>query len=170
MCSTRSQNALISKRTKYLCIPARLTLHTLATSKGRQYLGNPRTNVLSDNAPAMAIHSSTRCSSLAGKGESLLEGSSATLYPDGHVVWAPSALLEAYCQLDLRRWPFEQHQCSLSLGSWTLDTNQLKIGNVSHRLEVRRYRYPRRVGLSMVGTWPGPILRRWLLTVGFFFD
>lgn len=73
--------------------------------------------------------------SWAGKGVSLLGGASAELHSDGRIVWRPAALFEAYCQLDLRKWPFERHVCSLHFGSWTLSSKELKIGEISHKLE-----------------------------------
>lgn len=72
--------------------------------------------------------------SLEGKGASL-DGALATLLPDGRVVWSPTADLEAFCQLDLKRWPFENHVCQLHFGSWSLPTTELKFADVNHTLE-----------------------------------
>lgn len=58
------------------------------------------------------------------------------MYPNGRVTWTPSATLEAYCELDLRRWPFEQHACTLDMGSWTLDRTQLIFDQINTKLEV----------------------------------
>lgn len=74
--------------------------------------------------------------SLAGKAATLVDRSAPlTLSADGRVTWTPSAQLEAYCELDLRRWPFERHACTLSFGSWTLDRTQLTIDEYHSKLE-----------------------------------
>ncbi|KAK3917243.1 Neuronal acetylcholine receptor subunit beta-3 [Frankliniella fusca] len=83
--------------------------------------------------------------SWAGKGAGALEGPSAALYPDGRIVWTPSSVFEAYCELDLRRWPFERHECSLHFGSFTLDSKELKFGKVGHVIE-----FPAQVGEFIV--------------------
>ncbi|XP_034245758.1 acetylcholine receptor subunit gamma-like isoform X1 [Thrips palmi] len=74
--------------------------------------------------------------SLAGKAATLQDSSAQLLvYPDGRVTWTPSAMLESFCDLDLRRWPFEQHACTLQFGSWTLDRDELTYDKVKVHLE-----------------------------------
>lgn len=75
-----------------------------------------------------------------------MDGSGAVLHQDGRVSWAPATLLEAYCALDLRRWPFERHECELHLGSSTHDMSELQIGTIGHKHEVG--------GPTMAAPWP----------------
>lgn len=53
------------------------------------------------------------------------------LYSTGQVLWVPPSTFQTFCAIDLRYWPFDTHQCSIILGSWTFDGNKvdLKIAN-----------------------------------------
>ncbi|XP_033226542.1 acetylcholine receptor subunit alpha-type acr-16-like isoform X2 [Belonocnema kinseyi] len=46
---------------------------------------------------------------------------------DGTVFWVPPTQFLAFCDLDLRLWPFDTHTCSLKLGSWTYSGDQIDL-------------------------------------------
>ncbi|BES87786.1 acetylcholine receptor subunit [Nesidiocoris tenuis] len=39
------------------------------------------------------------------------------VYNDGIVKWRPPAQFSTFCELDLSKWPFDRHSCSISVGS-----------------------------------------------------
>lgn len=41
------------------------------------------------------------------------------IYSSGAVLWVPPARFYAHCQLNLIRWPYDEHICQLRFGSWT---------------------------------------------------
>lgn len=43
------------------------------------------------------------------------------VYSSGLVVWVPAASIRASCDLDLTRYPYDVHTCSLKFGSWVFD-------------------------------------------------
>ena len=45
----------------------------------------------------------------------------ALIYSNGMVMWVPPMTTKALCKLDLKKWPFDEHICSLKFGSWTYD-------------------------------------------------
>ncbi|XP_059471253.1 neuronal acetylcholine receptor subunit alpha-10-like [Neocloeon triangulifer] len=46
---------------------------------------------------------------------------------DGQVLWVPPAEFHAFCQIDLHYWPFDTQTCTLMLGSWTYDGEQIDL-------------------------------------------
>ncbi|XP_073972910.1 acetylcholine receptor subunit alpha-like isoform X2 [Rhodnius prolixus] len=78
-------------------------------------------------------------------------------YPNGDVLWVPPAQFSVFCNLDLSKWPFDKHTCTLILGSWTyngeqvdlrtkgtkvsahVETNEWEIIEVVKRRNERRY-------------------------------
>ncbi|XP_060071706.1 acetylcholine receptor subunit alpha-like [Ylistrum balloti] len=46
---------------------------------------------------------------------------------DGHVSWAPGALLTATCTPDVFKYPFDQQTCSLQLNPWGYSSQQVKL-------------------------------------------
>ncbi|KAF2365713.1 Neurotransmitter-gated ion-channel ligand-binding domain [Trinorchestia longiramus] len=40
------------------------------------------------------------------------------VWPNGKVLWVPTAKLPAYCVMDLTYWPHDVHNCFIKLGSW----------------------------------------------------
>ncbi len=57
---------------------------------------------------------------------------------DGSVLWVPPAKLVAYCKLQLRRWPLDNQQCALKLGSWTSHGDQIDLELYMNQTKVRR--------------------------------
>ncbi|CAB3361202.1 Hypothetical predicted protein [Cloeon dipterum] len=49
------------------------------------------------------------------------------VYDSGQVLWVPPAEFHAFCQIDLHYWPFDTQTCSLTLGSWTYDGEQIDL-------------------------------------------
>uniref|UniRef100_A0ABM0LV49 Neuronal acetylcholine receptor subunit alpha-7-like n=1 Tax=Saccoglossus kowalevskii TaxID=10224 RepID=A0ABM0LV49_SACKO len=37
---------------------------------------------------------------------------------DGHVDWSASVIIKSFCKIDIRFFPFDQQQCTLTFGSW----------------------------------------------------
>ncbi|GFG32262.1 hypothetical protein Cfor_03485, partial [Coptotermes formosanus] len=48
-------------------------------------------------------------------------------HSNGDVLWVPPSQFQVFCKLDMRKWPFDTQSCSLSLGSWTYDGDQIDI-------------------------------------------
>jgi uncharacterized DUF497 family protein len=46
---------------------------------------------------------------------------------NGAVLWIPPSQFQVFCNLDMRKWPFDTQSCSLSLGSWMYDGDRLDI-------------------------------------------
>lgn len=47
--------------------------------------------------------------------------------PDGEVLWVPPSQFIVFCDMDLSKWPFDRHTCSLRLGSWTYSGEQVDL-------------------------------------------
>lgn len=43
------------------------------------------------------------------------------VYNDGKVLWVPPTEYHAFCELNMRLWPFDYQKCILKIGSWTYD-------------------------------------------------
>lgn len=56
---------------------------------------------------------------------------------NGSVLWVPPTMFETYCELDLKKWPYDVQICRIVLGSWTFDGYQmdLKIATSAISLE-----------------------------------
>ena len=54
-------------------------------------------------------------------------GTKATLYPDGNVIWAPPAICNSSCIMDVEFFPFDEQKCTLRFGSWTYDGLQVDL-------------------------------------------
>lgn len=81
------------------------------------------------------------------------------VYSSGDVLWVPPARLSVFCQLDMTYWPYDTHNCSLKLGSWThhglslaldlstspheieqmIENPEWKVNNVSSRRDDKKY-------------------------------
>lgn len=49
------------------------------------------------------------------------------VYGNGEVLWVPPATFQSFCEIDIRYWPFDTQQCTLILGSWTFNRNQVDL-------------------------------------------
>ncbi|XP_071439661.1 acetylcholine receptor subunit alpha-L1-like isoform X2 [Hetaerina americana] len=49
------------------------------------------------------------------------------VHEDGTVLWVPPSLFRVFCDLNLRRWPYDEQTCLLRLGSWTYDGDQVDL-------------------------------------------
>lgn len=56
------------------------------------------------------------------KRESLL-----VIYSNGEVLWIPRSLFSSTCNIDLKFFPFDKQNCSLSFGSWAYDSSLVDI-------------------------------------------
>ena len=55
---------------------------------------------------------------------------------EGNVLWVPPTQFLAFCDLDLRLWPFDTQTCSLILGSWTYSGDQIDLHLFKKPMEV----------------------------------
>lgn len=46
---------------------------------------------------------------------------------DGGVLWIPPAIFKSSCLMDVRYFPFDQQICHMILGSWTYNSDQVRI-------------------------------------------
>ncbi|KAL1122091.1 hypothetical protein AAG570_003497 [Ranatra chinensis] len=58
-------------------------------------------------------------------------------YPNGRILWVPPAQFSFFCDMDLTRWPFDTHTCSMKLGSWTYSGEQLDLQTDETRVDVK---------------------------------
>ncbi|KAF4524650.1 hypothetical protein B566_EDAN013759 [Ephemera danica] len=49
------------------------------------------------------------------------------VHEDGTVLWVPPSQFRVFCDIDLRRWPYDEQTCTLRLGSWTYDGDQVDL-------------------------------------------
>ena len=58
---------------------------------------------------------------------------------NGVVLWIPPSQFQVFCNLDMRKWPFDTQSCSLSLGSWMYDGDRVDILLDNEGSEVNRH-------------------------------
>uniref|UniRef100_U5EQR7 Putative acetylcholine receptor n=1 Tax=Corethrella appendiculata TaxID=1370023 RepID=U5EQR7_9DIPT len=46
---------------------------------------------------------------------------------NGSIIWVPPVQFRTYCELNMRKWPFDEQTCKLRFGSWAFDGNKLNI-------------------------------------------
>lgn len=51
----------------------------------------------------------------------------ALVYNGGKVLWVPPTEYHAFCELNMRLWPFDYQKCTLKIGSWTFDGYKLNL-------------------------------------------
>ncbi|KAJ1519347.1 hypothetical protein ONE63_004644 [Megalurothrips usitatus] len=107
--------------------------------KPSQY-GNLTTLFVADHEiwqPDLMLYNSASRPDLASSGH---DAPYLVVAPDGGVIWVPTTRLETYCDLDLRRWPFDEHTCEYRLGSWVFDKSALDLvthnDTFTHELHV----------------------------------
>lgn len=59
---------------------------------------------------------------LENKRDSLL-----VIYSNGEILWIPRSLFSSTCNIDLKNFPFDQQNCSLSFGSWSYDRTLIDL-------------------------------------------
>ncbi|XP_054261902.1 acetylcholine receptor subunit alpha-like 2 [Macrosteles quadrilineatus] len=55
------------------------------------------------------------------------------VYPTGHVLWVPPSQFSAYCDINLRKWPYDRHTCHFFFGSWVYDGEQVLLKRQTSR-------------------------------------
>ncbi|CAH1406908.1 unnamed protein product [Nezara viridula] len=73
--------------------------------------------------------------------------------PEGKVMWVPPTQFVVFCDMDLSKWPFDRHLCSLRLGSWTYSGDQVdlqisKIGEIEASIKTMEVTEWNVVGVS----------------------
>ncbi|XP_053661833.1 acetylcholine receptor subunit alpha-like 1 [Anopheles marshallii] len=51
----------------------------------------------------------------------------ALVYSEGKVLWVPPTEYHAFCELNMRLWPFDYQKCFVKVGSWTFDGYMLNL-------------------------------------------
>lgn len=46
---------------------------------------------------------------------------------NGDIIWVPPTHFQSFCTLDMRLWPFDTQECSLVIGSWTHNGEQIDL-------------------------------------------
>ncbi|XP_071454903.1 acetylcholine receptor subunit alpha-1-A-like [Hetaerina americana] len=64
--------------------------------------------------PDLDIYNSGNMESYVG-----IKGTICVVYPKGHVLCVPVAKWPVHCKPNLRQWPFDSHECTMTIGSWT---------------------------------------------------
>ena len=54
----------------------------------------------------------------------------ARLTSTGDVHWEPPAIYKSTCSIDVEFFPFDMQTCFLKFGSWTYDSEQVRVSNV----------------------------------------
>ncbi|XP_049282698.1 acetylcholine receptor subunit alpha-like 1 isoform X2 [Anopheles funestus] len=49
------------------------------------------------------------------------------VYSEGKVLWVPPTEYHAFCELNMRLWPFDYQKCFVKVGSWTFDGYMLNL-------------------------------------------
>jgi hypothetical protein len=63
------------------------------------------------------------------------------IYHDGEVMWMPRALYSSICVIDLKRFPFDRQNCSLSFGSWAYDNTLIDLEFENNATEIDQSDY-----------------------------
>ena len=50
-----------------------------------------------------------------------------TIQYDGTIVWVPPGLVETSCDVNTRKFPFDEQKCEIRLGSWALTKDLVNI-------------------------------------------
>ncbi|XP_069739995.1 neuronal acetylcholine receptor subunit beta-2 [Narcine bancroftii] len=51
----------------------------------------------------------------------------AIVYSSGHIFWLPPAIYKSACRIEVRHFPFDQQNCTLTFRSWTYDCTEIDL-------------------------------------------
>ncbi|XP_030383574.1 neuronal acetylcholine receptor subunit alpha-2 [Scaptodrosophila lebanonensis] len=71
----------------------------------------------------------------AGDEGNYLSDTQVLLVHDGSFLWVPPALYIAYCNLNMRNWPYDQQTCKLKIGSWSSNNIDAEYSKQKSALE-----------------------------------
>lgn len=49
------------------------------------------------------------------------------VYNTGMVLWVPPTQFQAFCNINIKNWPYDVQKCHLMIGSWTYSGNQINL-------------------------------------------
>lgn len=59
----------------------------------------------------------------------------ALLASDGSFIWVPPVVYTAYCNLNLKLWPYDTQTCKLKIGTWTMTNISPKCAEINETLD-----------------------------------
>jgi len=62
------------------------------------------------------------------------------IYSSGDVLWIPRSIFSSTCHIDLKRFPFDRQNCSISFGSWAYDSSLIDLDFAdSEKIDLNDY-------------------------------
>lgn len=62
------------------------------------------------------------------------------IYSGGDVLWIPRSIFSSTCYIDLKRFPFDRQNCSISFGSWAYDSSLIDLDfSDSDKIDLNDY-------------------------------
>ncbi|KAL7668336.1 hypothetical protein ACOME3_009041 [Neoechinorhynchus agilis] len=49
------------------------------------------------------------------------------VFHNGTVIWRPMSMFKSTCQIDIRRFPYDEQICKMKFGSWTYDAGKVNL-------------------------------------------
>jgi hypothetical protein len=64
------------------------------------------------------------------------------IYSSGDVLWIPRSIFSSTCYIDLKRFPFDRQNCSISFGSWAYDSALIDLDFAdSEKIDLNDYEH-----------------------------
>ena len=66
-------------------------------------------------------------SAQASKSLEFFGGSQVLSGYNGSIIWVPPIKAKTFCQLNLRKWPYDTQECAIVIGSWTHSEAEVNV-------------------------------------------